>query len=191
MAAALTGSDMCSTLASLLPGKVSLPSQPLYDSSINSYFFGEEKDISPTCIVSPASASDVATVITSLAGIPSAVAAIRGGGATPFAGAANINNGVTIDLRGMNTITVSSNRTDVSAAGASISETLLQVIQSMNDSNSPIVSVGGGATWGDVYDELTPLNLVAVGGRGMSLGVGGLIIGGLSSTSEIIAPFLD
>lgn len=190
MAAALTGSDICSTLASLLPGKVSLPSQALYDSSISSYYFGEEKDLSPTCIVSPSLASDVAMVIESLAGIPSAVAAIRGGGTIPFAGAANINNGVTIDLRGMNTVTVSSNITDITAGSAPISESLLQSIQSTNTSDSPIVSIGGGATWGDVYDKLTPLNLVAVGGRGASLGVGGLITGGWSLVLRILPPNL-
>lgn len=43
------------------------------------------------------------------------------------------------------------------------------------------VSVGPGATWGKVYEELEKHELKVVGGRANDVGVGGLIIGGLSS----------
>ena len=41
-----------------------------------------------------------------------------------------------------------------------------------------VLSTGGGATWGDVYQKLQSTGLVSIGGRGTSLGVGGLMTGG-------------
>lgn len=38
-------------------------------------------------------------------------------------------------------------------------------------------SVGTGRKWGDVYQELEPLNLTVVGGRDTQIGVGGFILG--------------
>ncbi|KAK3178819.1 hypothetical protein OEA41_000956 [Lepraria neglecta] len=78
--------------------------------------------------------------------------AIRSGGHTPFAGAANINNGVTIDLRAMDSVNVSSDQT--------------------------ITSVGAGSIWKNIYEELQLMNLTVLGARVAGLGVGGLITGG-------------
>ena len=78
--------------------------------------------------------------------------AVRSGGHTGFAGAANINGGVTIDLRLLNSI-------------------------ELNDDKS-IASVGPGATWGEVYAKLDPLGLGVAGGRAAQVGVGGLTTGG-------------
>jgi FAD/FMN-containing dehydrogenase len=47
-------------------------------------------------------------------------------------------------------------------------------------SNGDVVSVGPGATWDMVYDELEKQQLTVVGGRASGVGVGGLITGGLS-----------
>lgn len=78
--------------------------------------------------------------------------AVRGGGHMWWAGSANIQNGVTIDLSAMNQVTVSNDHT--------------------------ITSVGGGALWQDVYLKLDAMNLSASGGRVSDVGVGGLTLGG-------------
>ena len=69
-----------------------------------------------------------------------------------WAGAANVENGVTIDLSSMNQVAVSKDNT--------------------------ITSVGSGARWLDVYLKLDALGLAVVGGRVADVGVGGLVTGG-------------
>ncbi|KAL8705597.1 MAG: hypothetical protein Q9201_001284 [Fulgogasparrea decipioides] len=72
-----------------------------------------------------------------------------------WAGAANIEDGVTIDLSHMIQISVSQDQT--------------------------ITAVGPGARWQDVYAELDPMDLSIVGGRAGSVGVSGLTLGGGNS----------
>lgn len=67
-------------------------------------------------------------------------------------GASNIQRGVTIDLRGLNNIELSENQS--------------------------IVSLGVGASWGNVYSQLDHFNLSVTGGRAFGVGIGGLSIGG-------------
>lgn len=71
------------------------------------------------------------------------------------AGAANIQDGVTIDLSELTQVEVSKDRTST--------------------------SVGGGARWEDVYHRLDAMNLAVLGGRVHDVGVGGLTLGGKSS----------
>lgn len=78
--------------------------------------------------------------------------AIRGGGHTPWAGSANINGGVTIDMTSIKDVSVNQDQT--------------------------IASVGAGAVWGDVYRKMDSLGLAVIGGRGSTIGVGGLLTGG-------------
>lgn len=77
-----------------------------------------------------------------------------------WAGAANIQDGVTIDLSRMNTVVV-------------------------ND-DQLITRVGPGARWADVYSKLAPMNLSVVGGRVSHVGIAGLTLGGrvISLASE-------
>lgn len=84
--------------------------------------------------------------------------ALRGGGHNPTAGSANINQGVTIDLRSLDGVEVSLDKT--------------------------ITSVGGGAVWGNVYSKLDSMGLMVAGGRVSNVGVGGLTLGGVKSTSR-------
>ena len=156
MAAGSNSSVSCSALSSVLHGKVSYPSDAAYNASISSYWFQEAR-LTPKCVVSPTSASDVALIIKTLAGKRGSNSnlsyfAIRSGGHTPFAGAANIENGVTIDLRAMSAVNLSTNHT--------------------------ITSAGAGTRWDAIYEKLQPLNLTVVGGRVAGLGVGGLTTGG-------------
>lgn len=69
-----------------------------------------------------------------------------------WAGAANIQDGVTIDLSQMNSVDVYDDR--------------------------EITGVGPGARWSDVYTMLSPKNLSVVGGRVSDVGVAGLTLGG-------------
>jgi len=85
------------------------------------------------------------------------VFAVRSGGHMSWAGAANVENGVTIDLSSINQVTVSKDHT--------------------------ISSVGSGARWEDVYLKLDSLGLAVAGGRVADVGVGGLVTGGRTSTA--------
>lgn len=78
--------------------------------------------------------------------------AIRAGGFGTVPGIANINGGVTIDLRGLNDIALNSDNTTV--------------------------NVGSGATWGAVYSQLQTSCLTVAGARAGSVGVAGSTLGG-------------
>ncbi|KAI9810443.1 MAG: hypothetical protein M1826_003612 [Phylliscum demangeonii] len=153
----------CSALASALPAKVFYAADGQYQRSIASYWALQEQ-LAPNCIVIPTSTNDVATAVTILADLnsyrlrtgPKACQfAIRGGGHTPWAGAANIQRGVTIDLTGMKSVTLSADRT--------------------------VAAVGPGATWQQVYDTLDALGVAVGGGRASGVGVAGLTLGGGNS----------
>ncbi|KAL1964865.1 hypothetical protein VTN77DRAFT_6367 [Rasamsonia byssochlamydoides] len=142
---------VCHHLSQVLPDKVILPNQAEYSAFKTSYFSQQEQELSPACVVTPSSTADVATAIQVLVAhdVPFAV---RGGGHTLNAGAANIQSGITIDLRLLNQI-------------------------SLNEDQS-VASVGGGATWDDVYSYLDQFGLAVAGSRDGQIGVGGLILGG-------------
>ena len=195
MAASSDNSDLCSTLASQLPGQISYAQDADYAASIESYFYQQAR-LGPQCIVYPKSASDVSRIVKTLVA-RRAKAAVRGGGHSPIANAANIENAVTVDLSNMNTVSLGalclSSDTDSSVgylSSAAASSHLFEPddsnpsvrVQSFSNIssdttgekaplNSPnILSAGGGATWGDVYKKLDSTGLISVGGRGTSLG---------------------
>lgn len=152
-----SASLQCTALSYALNEKVSYPASTAYLNSSSSYWSKQEESLAPSCIVTPTSTSDVVTVIRTLTllnkgGYLNSNVAIRGGGHTPWAGSANINGGVTIDMRSINDVEVNQEKT--------------------------IASVGAGAIWGDVYRKMDSLGLAVVGGRGSSIGVGGLVTGG-------------
>ncbi len=147
----------CNALSLALSGTVSFPASSTYSSSSSSYWSKQEESLAPSCVVSPTTVDDVVTTIKTLTllsktGVLGCQFAIRGGGHTPWAGSANINGGVTIDMRSIDDVTINAERS--------------------------IASVGAGAIWGDVYREMDAKNLTVVGGRGSSIGVGGLLTGG-------------
>lgn len=147
--------------------QVSFEGFETYSSSLNSYFSQQESELRPACIVAPKTPEDVANAVRVLSGDKKTLAddgsdggvwggadfAIRSGGHAAHAGAANIGStGVTIDLRGLNSIELSADK--------------------------KTVSVGPGAKWGQVYEKLDELNLCVAGGRAAPVGVGGLSTGG-------------
>lgn len=137
-----------------------------YSQSLQSYWSQQEQNVTPTCIFSPQNARDVSTAVKVLSEYQAAgnstsagcQFAIRGAGHSPWAGSANIENGVTIDMRSIKSV-------DVNPSGS-------------------IVSVGAGARWSDVYQKLDAVGLAVAGGRVSDVGVGGLITGGSFTASQ-------
>lgn len=76
---------------------------------------------------------------------------MKSGGHASFAGASNLQGGVTIDLVNHNQITVSADN-----------QTTL---------------VGPGNRWIEMYEKLSPLALTVIGRRTADVGIGGLILG--------------
>ena len=93
------------TLTTLLPSKVFLPGTTQYNDSTTSYFTAFENELKPACIVRPSSAADVTTLVKEFKASDTKFA-VRGGGHTPWAGAANIDGGVTVDMRGLKGVEV-------------------------------------------------------------------------------------
>lgn len=125
-----------------------------YNTSLSSYFTPQASSVLPLCFVTPHTVADVSAVVKSLTsnGDSSCNFAVRSGGHLWFPDASNIANGVTVDLRGLDSIQVSADRSSV--------------------------AVGVGATWDTVYAKLDPLGLSVAGGRVGGVGVGGLTLGG-------------
>ena len=148
--------QQCASLSAALGAKVSFASQTAYNESISSYWSTQEASLKPGCVVSPTSSDDVSRIVKTIYGQKLAGHnvnfAIRSGGHTPFAGSANIQDGITIDLRGINGIELSADRS--------------------------VAHVGAGQTWGPVYEKLEAEGLVVIGGRRAYIGVGGLSTGG-------------
>ncbi|KAJ9321966.1 CAZyme family AA7 [Paecilomyces variotii] len=147
-----TGSLCCVALTALLgQQKVAVPGSPAYTESLGSYFSQQEAAVQPACIVLPESASDVSQTVVALQH-ERCPFAVRSCGHTAWAGAANIADGVVIDLRRLDAIELSADQSTV--------------------------SVGVGASWDMVYARLDPLGLSVNGGRAAGVGVGGLCLGG-------------
>ncbi|KAI1874500.1 hypothetical protein JX265_004708 [Neoarthrinium moseri] len=143
--------NCCAKLASSLPGKVFSPDSAAYEASLASYWALQEQLITPSCIVSPTTAIDVSTALKII--VPdSCKFAVRGGGHGTAVGVANIEDGITIDLRGIDTIVLSEDKEQV--------------------------AVGGAATLGDVYTYLAQYGVSIPGARAAGIGVGGSTLGG-------------
>ncbi|KAF5010273.1 hypothetical protein FDECE_3558 [Fusarium decemcellulare] len=143
-------SDACAALAAAFPSDVAYPNTSPYIHA-NSYWSNRQAEVHPRCFVAPRSTECVSKVIKILTS-RNAPFTVKSGGHTAFAGASNIDDGVTIDLRYLDTITVSDDR--------------------------KTVSVGPGNRWINVSETLDPLGLAVAGGRDADVGTGGLILGG-------------
>ncbi|KAK5168147.1 uncharacterized protein LTR77_006715 [Saxophila tyrrhenica] len=146
----------CTALASQCPGlAVALPDSLAYNKTELSYWSLQEATLRPSCIVTPQTSHEAASVIrvlTSSNACEDADFAIKGRTHAPAAGFANIDNGVTIDVTGMSSVKT-------------------------NEDHS-VASVGAGASWLDAYAYLDPLGKSVAGGRNGAVGVGGLTLGG-------------
>jgi FAD/FMN-containing dehydrogenase len=144
-----------SELAEVLGSGLILPGSEKYDQANGSYFSAFENELKPWCIAAPSDVAQVQDLVMAirphiLSGL--CHIAIRGSGHTPFAGSANINNGVTIDTRRLKKITLNQDKS--------------------------IVEIGVGETWTAVYTELEKYGITVPGGRVGRIGVSGFILGG-------------
>lgn len=149
----------CTTLSVSFPSLVFFPGSDEYTTSTGSYFAAFENELHPSCVVKPHNAKELAEIVQVIS--PSALSgqiqlAIRGGGHTPWAGSANINNGITLDLQKMTGVNV--------------------------NPQTNVVSIGAGERWQGVYENLGARGLAVAGGRVSKVGVAGLITGGTLTT---------
>ncbi|KAI1360158.1 hypothetical protein F5Y08DRAFT_343948 [Xylaria arbuscula] len=129
-----------------------------YQTLNNSYLSGFESDLLPAAIFLPESKEDVAAFVRSIQPFANEVKfAIRAAGQQPLPGCANVEDGITVDLRSLRGL-------------------------HMQDK---IVQVAAGERWGSVYEFLEPHGLGVTGGKSTSCGIGGLATqGGLSFYSS-------
>ncbi|KAJ3494499.1 hypothetical protein NLG97_g4035 [Lecanicillium saksenae] len=143
-------SDACSALFDSLSQRVAYPNSSSYDTCM-SYWSARQSVQRPNCVVTPATAQEVSVVLTTLIRHNSSFT-FRSGGHTPHENGSNIDEGVTVDLKRLNVIQLSDNKTSV--------------------------SVGAGLRWGDISEVLDPHGLAVLGGRDADVGVAGLLLGG-------------
>lgn len=151
----MSGSEILDALAGVLQEPVLHRGSEEYEKENGSYFSAFESEIKPSYIVKPTNVTQVQNVIKVLR--PHLLAgqcqmAVRGTGHTPFAGSANVQDGVTVDTRGLKGV-------------------------ALNDDKS-IVEIAAGETWASVYAELEKHGLTVAGGRVGRIGVAGLLLGG-------------
>lgn len=148
----------CQLLQSEIPNRVAYPETPTYNESISSYYSGQERDIRPGCIFQPETAHEVSQFIKLITRKDATCSrappqfAIRSGGHMIWPGSANIDQGITVDLRKLNSLVLNEDKT--------------------------VASLGVGGIWSDIYPQLVPHNLTVMGGRVTGIGVGGLATGG-------------
>jgi FAD/FMN-containing dehydrogenase len=150
-------------LTEVLPGKVLLKTDDQYAASNNTYFTVFESDLKPAFIAQPTNAAEVGSLLKSLKPLleqQNISVAIRGTGHTPFAGSANVADGVTVDMRGLKGITLSEDKSSV--------------------------DIGVGENWASVYNELEKHGLTTAGGRVGRVGVGGLVLGGILNRPNLL-----
>lgn len=111
-----------------------------------------QNETQPECRIEPQNAQDVSDIL-SILRQHECHFAVLGGGTSPFRGASNADQGVTIDMRRLKGI-------------------------SFVDDKPLLVNVGAGCVWADVYDALDRWNMSATGTRNSLTGVVGSILGG-------------
>ncbi|KAI9148105.1 FAD-dependent monooxygenase yanF [Paramyrothecium foliicola] len=130
---------------------LSLPSDPLYEQSVDSYWSSSAK-LRPWAIVQPRNTDEVSQVVRAIVAVPDAHFAIRSGGHMSSPGSNNIVDGITLDLSNLKEITF--------------------------NSATQLASVQPGARWNDVYPVIESLGLMVTGGNIGDVGVGGYLLGG-------------
>lgn len=141
--------------ASLPGGNLYLRGTPTYETVNNGYLSGLESDLRPLLIFQPASVTEVVAFVNVIKPLAKLIpCAIRGAGQQPLPGCANVDDGITLDLALLNSVSLAQ--------------------------NNSIVQIGAGARWGAVYETLDPLGLSVTGSRSAVGGVGGLALAGSS-----------
>ncbi|KAH7055989.1 hypothetical protein B0J12DRAFT_776808 [Macrophomina phaseolina] len=136
----------CATLASDFGSQLHYPNADNF-----TVWDAKQQDSHPACRIEPKTTEEVAAVLKVLLDHWCKFA-VKSGGHSSSKDASNSVGGVTVDLKRINQVEVSADKTRT--------------------------KVGTGAIWGDVYRTLEPDNLGVMGGRVDDVGVGGLLLGG-------------
>lgn len=139
-------SVQCSTL------KLVFGSSKVQFGDVLSYWSTVSDELVPTCTFKPATALEVSTFVL-LSRLTQCPFATKGGGHLGFAGANNIDGGITLSLEKFKNIDVLPGK-------------------------DKIVAIGPGNRWLDVYTTLEKQNLAVAGGRSYDVGISGLTLGG-------------
>ncbi|KAK7935418.1 hypothetical protein PG985_000913 [Apiospora marii] len=145
------GADSTCDLLETAGFQVLRPNTAGYNAREAEYYSASAR-MSPSCIVQPKVAEEVSKVIKLLVTSTDTNWAVRCGGHTAWGPAADIHDGVTIDLGLMN--------------------------QTEYDPETQTAKIQGGSLWKDVYSTLEPYGVTVPGGRTSTVGVGGFILGG-------------
>lgn len=122
-----------------------------YNVLTSSYWSAFQNAAVPHCVFKPSSAREVAIQVL-LSRLTSCPFAAKSGGHAAFTGASNSDGGITVSLELLNEVSVSEDKSTV--------------------------AIGPGNTWSTVYAKLEEEDVLVVGGRVSSVGVGGLLLGG-------------
>ncbi|KAJ4293485.1 hypothetical protein N0V90_008768 [Kalmusia sp. IMI 367209] len=141
----------CSSLRHLFGKNVITQNSSSYDAFSSSYWSMQQALVDPQCIFQPTTAQDISTLIL-IARLTHCPFAVKSGGHAVFAGASNIEGGITVTFDNMKSIALSV--------------------------DNKIASIEPGNTWYEVYTKLEPKSLAVIGGRVAAIGVGGLTLGG-------------
>ncbi|KAL4931215.1 FAD-binding oxidoreductase [Aspergillus undulatus] len=144
--------DACEALTEIYGSeKVITGNTPAYQDATKSFWSAQQGEVKPSCIFIPSVDKDVSAAVLA-SQLTECPFAAKSGGHAAFAGASNIEDGITILLRDLKEV-------------------------SLNDDKS-VAFIGAGNNWGQVYKALEPHGVTVVGGRMSGIGVGGLITGG-------------
>ncbi|CAG8949541.1 hypothetical protein HYFRA_00007773 [Hymenoscyphus fraxineus] len=152
-----TSNDSCQALSKTFRTETYMPSNSSYNAQSEENW-SQVAWRKPTCIITPATTTDLQSIVRMLTEFNQKFA-IRSGGHSTAQEAANIDDGVLVDMSLIKEVTY-------------------------NAAKNTVV-VASGNRWGDVYKILDPFNVTAVGARIMDVGVGGSILGsGLSYLTD-------
>ncbi|KAH6658353.1 6-hydroxy-D-nicotine oxidase [Truncatella angustata] len=115
-------------------------------------YYSVSARMNPSCIAMPISVEHVSYIIKTLTATATTNWAVRCGGHMAWGPAADIHDGITIDLGLMN--------------------------QTKYDVETKVAKIQGGSLWSDVYTTLEQYGATAPGGRTSTVGVGGFTLGG-------------
>ncbi|KAK0663613.1 putative FAD-linked oxidoreductase [Lasiodiplodia hormozganensis] len=150
-AVAKADSLTCQSLESTSSISIDKPLSLEYTSENNEYWSTGCAALKPACIIKPASAAEMSTVIKTL-NQNNETFAIKSGGHNPNQNFSSIDGGPLISTADLNEVTL--------------------------DKDSMTVRVGPGNRWEDVHKVLDGTNTTVIGGRIGNVGVGGYIVGG-------------
>ena len=137
-------------LREILPTKVALPDSDVYQAG-QIYWANQQAETLPTCRVNPTEAVDISATLLILE-FTRCQFAVKSGGHASYAGGSNIQDGVTIDMKGFRKVELSPDKS--------------------------LATVGSGIQSGQAADVLTPLGYAVTAGRVYDVGVGGFTLGG-------------